>query len=73
MLWWEEEVELLDEEMRQVLSFSDWKVQWWSNRVELRPGASPELQEGLKTFMFKHIASEGAKKDHLIQKWAPLR
>ncbi|SJL13406.1 uncharacterized protein ARMOST_16849 [Armillaria ostoyae] len=48
MLQWEEEIQLLDEEMRRVISFADWKAQWWSERAELRPDASPELQEGLK-------------------------
>jgi hypothetical protein len=27
--WWCEEVDLLDEEMRRVLCFLDWKSAWW--------------------------------------------
>ncbi len=73
MLRWEEEVELLDEEMRWVISFADWKAWWWSKRVELRQGVSTELQEGLKAFAFEHITSEGAKKACLAEKWALLR
>jgi len=28
-LWWEEEVELLQEEMHWVITFFKWKAQWW--------------------------------------------
>ncbi|KAK0438380.1 hypothetical protein EV421DRAFT_1714308, partial [Armillaria borealis] len=73
MLWWEEEIQLLDEEMRRVISFADWKARWWSERAELRPDASPELQEGLKAFALEHAISEGCKKARVAEKWAPLR
>ncbi|KAK0440232.1 hypothetical protein EV421DRAFT_1712676 [Armillaria borealis] len=73
MLRWEEEIQLLDEEMRRVISFADWKARWWSERAELRPDASPELQEGLKAFALEHTISEGCKKARVAEKWAPLR
>ncbi|KAK0421579.1 hypothetical protein EV421DRAFT_1747354, partial [Armillaria borealis] len=73
MLRWEEEIQLLDEEMRRVISFADWKARWWSERAKLRPDASPELQEGLKAFALEHTISEGCKKARIAEKWAPLR
>ncbi|KAG2122214.1 hypothetical protein DEU56DRAFT_873634 [Suillus clintonianus] len=44
---WSEEVRLLLEEMRRVLAFFDWQVQWWEDRTGLRTLAKSEESEGL--------------------------
>ena len=47
---WEEEVISLDEEMRRVLMFCQWKSAWWLEQVPLREGLHPQLAEGLQAY-----------------------
>ncbi|KAJ7490102.1 hypothetical protein B0H11DRAFT_1719907 [Mycena galericulata] len=47
---WEEEVLLLREEMRRVLRYLAWQVEWWRERITVRPDASPELRAGLAAY-----------------------
>ena len=44
-----EEVQLLREEMRRVLSFLDWKSKWWRSQAALRK-VQPGLREGLEAY-----------------------
>ncbi|CAK5267151.1 unnamed protein product [Mycena citricolor] len=42
---WREEVDLLEEEMRRVTQFMEWRAKWWTDQVgqrELEPGAQLE-------------------------------
>jgi hypothetical protein len=48
---WTEEVDLVEEEMRRVLEFQNWKAQWWMTLVSERPGVTDEnLREGLAAY-----------------------
>ncbi|KIM71813.1 hypothetical protein PILCRDRAFT_24708, partial [Piloderma croceum F 1598] len=58
---WEEEVVLLDEEMRRVLEFCRWKVSWWAEQVPRREALPAPLAEGLKAY-----AAEQADMEHRI-------
>ncbi|KAG1801184.1 hypothetical protein EV424DRAFT_1474766 [Suillus variegatus] len=44
---WSEEVRLLLEEMRRVLAFFNWQVQWWEDHISLRTLTRLEVTEGL--------------------------
>ena len=46
-LRWTEEVEILQEEMRQVIAYSKWCATWWEQRINARPGLTLDLLEGL--------------------------
>ncbi|KAJ6536254.1 hypothetical protein B0H19DRAFT_1317890 [Mycena capillaripes] len=49
-----EEVELLEEEMRRVLQFMDWRAGWWTGLVGLRAGVQDEaLREGHEAYARK--------------------
>ncbi|KAG2338018.1 hypothetical protein BDR05DRAFT_978303 [Suillus weaverae] len=43
---WEEEVQLLHEEMRHVLSFFEWQAQWWDAQGSQWQFSSPAFTEG---------------------------
>ncbi|KAG1758273.1 hypothetical protein EDD22DRAFT_981491 [Suillus occidentalis] len=43
---WEEEVQLLREEMRRVLSFFEWQARWWDAQGSRRQFSSPAFTEG---------------------------
>ncbi|KAI0795163.1 hypothetical protein BC629DRAFT_1592682 [Irpex lacteus] len=60
---WEEEVQLLQEEMRRVLVFLDWKAQWWLEQRDRRQeGVTVSLRSGLSAYaekqahMYKELA-----------------
>ena len=54
---WAEEVELLQEEMRRVVMFLEWKSRDWLARVEARRGNStPDIQSGLEAYARKQAA-----------------
>ncbi|KAJ7430848.1 hypothetical protein B0H11DRAFT_1685620, partial [Mycena galericulata] len=47
---WEEEVLLLHEEMRRVLHYLAWQVDWWRARMSVRPNTLLELHAGLAAY-----------------------
>ena len=51
---WTEEEELLQEEMRRVVVFLEWKARWWSGKVGSRVGScSPDIQRGIDAYARK--------------------
>jgi hypothetical protein len=54
---WVEEVELLQEEMRWVVTFLEWKSRDWLAKVDTRRGTSaPDVQSGLNAYARKQAA-----------------
>ncbi|KAG5650356.1 hypothetical protein H0H81_012537, partial [Sphagnurus paluster] len=47
---WEEELELLEEEMCRILVFLSWQADWWDRRVARRPDMDAATQEGLSSY-----------------------
>lgn len=60
---WVEEVILLEEEMRRVLAYFEWKAHWWYNQT-LRQSAESGLSSGLMAYAEKQawIYKERAKR-----------
>ena len=51
---WMEEEELLQEEMRRVVVFLEWKARWWSDKVGTRAGSCPpDIQNGVDAYARK--------------------
>ncbi|KAJ7847056.1 hypothetical protein B0H13DRAFT_2362609 [Mycena leptocephala] len=54
---WEEEVELLREEMKRVLRFLRWRALWWEGRRGARrEGVTPALRAGLEAYAARQAA-----------------
>ena len=54
---WKEEVDLLQEEMRRVVMFLEWRSQDWLAKVEVPQGSpTPEVQSGLDAYAKKQAA-----------------
>ncbi|KAF7971126.1 hypothetical protein HWV62_22000 [Athelia sp. TMB] len=73
---WGEEVMLLDEEMRRVLQFCDWKEQWWLQQKHGRSLTEPHektLREGLDAYAEKQMALERAIAQSWEAKWKSIR
>lgn len=47
---WSEEVVILVEEARRVITYLDWKAHWWLDQVDLRAGARQDIQDGLNAY-----------------------
>lgn len=59
---WKEEIKLLVEEMRRVIAYFAWKVQWWSIQRHRRTDAQMHIRDGAaayavkQTMMYKGMA-----------------
>ncbi|KAF4568154.1 hypothetical protein EYR36_010163 [Pleurotus pulmonarius] len=69
---WDEEVELVIEEMRRVLVFLDWKKGWWYEQGALRAGsAPPAVLSGLIAYAAKQAWLLGALLQDSVERWLP--
>jgi hypothetical protein len=66
-------VVLLDEEMRRVLEFCDWKAVWWMEQVPLRDGLPAPLAEGLSAYAAEQADMERRIRAAWATKWAGAR
>ncbi|KAF9018828.1 hypothetical protein BDZ89DRAFT_959732 [Hymenopellis radicata] len=71
-LRWQEEVELLLEEMRRVVEFHRWSGSCWRARVNARGNVSPELRQGISAFAREQAARQTDLADGLERKWAAV-
>ncbi|KZP23155.1 hypothetical protein FIBSPDRAFT_952228 [Athelia psychrophila] len=53
---WSEEVLLVREEMRRVLTFFRWHADWWTEQAEHRSNLSPEDREGISAYANKQAS-----------------
>lgn len=72
---WEEEVQLVYEEMRRTIVYCRWKANWWRERATpgVRSAVSAELQDGMAGYSGEHAALEDAMGDTLEKKWGKVR
>ncbi|KAJ7126583.1 hypothetical protein C8R43DRAFT_1090313 [Mycena crocata] len=70
---WREDLILLDEEMRRVLVFCEWKANWWRDRRFPRSGISSELREGLCAYALEQDAREHFWMEKWAEKWNAVR
>jgi hypothetical protein len=69
----EEEVILLDEEMRRVLQFCQWKAMWWLEQAPCREDLPPQLAEGLRAYAEEQADLERCISSLWTTKWAVAR
>jgi hypothetical protein len=69
---WAEEVQLTVEEMRRVLSYLQWKSEWWLARHSLRSGTTKELNEGLSAYATKQHALLQRMARRFAAQWWPV-
>ncbi|KAJ6582403.1 hypothetical protein B0H19DRAFT_930041 [Mycena capillaripes] len=66
-----EEVDLLQEEMRRVVQFMDWRRDWWRSLVGLRAAVQPDtaLREGHSAYAHKQAAYMGGLSTRFQKLW----
>lgn len=53
-----EEFDIIQEEMRRVLAWFEWRATWWENLLSIRQDGDPDIVDGLSAYAFKqaHLA-----------------
>lgn len=72
---WQEEVELLKEEMRWTLEFLKWKSSAWLSKTSPNPDPllSSALHEGLNAYAFRQATVFTSLHDHFLSLWRGLK
>lgn len=71
---WEEEVILLDEEMRRVIEYCDWKAEWWMKRArDGRQVVSVVLADGLQAYAAQQARQELLMAVRFANMWVVAR
>ncbi|KAL0566303.1 hypothetical protein V5O48_015717 [Marasmius crinis-equi] len=66
----EEEVELLQEEMRRTLRFLTWKGKWWREHAAERHEAQGALREGLRAYALSQEHIQMRLEEHFRKLWS---
>lgn len=69
---WSEEVSLVQEEMRRVLCFIQWKRKWWLENAELRNEVRLDVKEGLLAYASKQAAILTQMGRRFADEWYPI-
>lgn len=56
MIRWREELLLVQEEMRRVIAYHEWRAGWWRERSTLRTNGDPSILSGLSGYAHKQAA-----------------
>ncbi|KAJ7683938.1 hypothetical protein B0H14DRAFT_2422270, partial [Mycena olivaceomarginata] len=68
-----EEVDLLEEEMRRVLQFFEWRADWWRSQVGLRAGGqSGALREGHAAYAYKQAGYMDGLRARFSDEWSSV-
>lgn len=70
---WEEEVVLLDEEMRRVLEYCSWKADWWTVMAGRAQGVESALAEGMTAYAAQQADQERRMAENFAAKWVVVR
>jgi hypothetical protein len=68
---WQEEVQLLCEEMCQVIAYFDWKAQWWTIQGPRRADAQHYVSEGAIAYAAKQANMFKSMEKSFAADWYP--
>jgi len=66
---WEEEYQLVQEEMRRIVAYLEWKADWWKAQAERRVGLRPALAEGVCAYTWRQSSLMTALAASSVRKW----
>ncbi|KAG5222594.1 CxC2 domain-containing protein [Salix suchowensis] len=70
---WQEEVLLLEEEMRRAIAFCKWKAEYWDNAATTRCPDDIDLREGIRAYAYRQAANERRRASQWKDKWQAIR
>lgn len=69
---WQEELNLLREEMRRAIVDMEWRAHQWTNRANARPNVSPDILQGLTAYAHKQADIQTNFAAGFCKKWIPV-
>ncbi|KAJ7740757.1 hypothetical protein DFH07DRAFT_698699, partial [Mycena maculata] len=66
---WEEEVLLLQEEMRRTLRYLEWQAGWWEEHMDTKLDSTPEVRTGARAYALKQAWMHRRLVAHFKSKW----
>ncbi len=69
---WQEEVNLLKEEMCRAIEDMEWRAQQWNTRVNARPNVPPDLLQGLMAYAYKQADIQNSFAAGYARRWVPI-
>lgn len=68
---WSEEFEIVQEEMRRVLAWFEWRATWWENLASIRRDGHPEVLNGSSAYAFKQADLSRHMAARCAAEWLP--
>ncbi|KAF8817302.1 hypothetical protein BYT27DRAFT_7075222, partial [Phlegmacium glaucopus] len=68
---WEEEYQLVQEEMRWVVAYFTWKAEWWWEQAKRRTHADHATQQGISAYAQKQAFIMNTLAHECMQQWLP--
>ncbi|OJA15604.1 hypothetical protein AZE42_13549, partial [Rhizopogon vesiculosus] len=69
---WEEEVQLLHEEMRHVIAFFEWHADWWDREGSRNHFSSPQVAEGALAYAHRQAHLRRNMASHFKSIWSAI-
>ena len=69
---WEEEVQIIQEEMRRTIVYYEWKQQWWLDRNSQPTPSDDSIQLGITAYSQKQAYSCKCMADSFAMAWLPF-
>jgi hypothetical protein len=69
MLKWQEELLIMQEEMRQVIAYHMWKVAWWREMGSLRTNSDLTILSGLLGYAHRQAAIHSRMAEQCVLHW----
>jgi hypothetical protein len=66
---WTEEVQLVTEEMRRVVSFLEWKADWWTKQGNAHTEVRPDVADGILAYSAKQAYINHALAASFKDRW----
>ncbi|KAJ7200471.1 hypothetical protein B0H12DRAFT_975913, partial [Mycena haematopus] len=66
---WQEEVDLLEEEMRRISQFLRWRSEWWSGKVDRRGLGEGPQREGETAYAIRQASIQATLADEFAREW----
>lgn len=72
LMRWKEEVQLLQEEMRRVIAWYEWKATWWENKASERVDGDEDILRGVVAYSHKQADIVRRMAQHCAEIWIPI-
>ena len=72
MCRWQEELLIIQEEMRRVLAFFEWRSTWWLDQANLRINLEPSIKSGIIAYAHKQSSLSLRMADRCARYWLPM-